>query len=78
MDEIQKLILDKLDKFDDKLDKFDDKLDKITSEKIPRILVDVARITERTGTQAKLYTSIGGGIAVLLSVGISIAASMWK
>lgn len=78
MDEIQKLILDKLEKFDGKLDKFDEKLDHITSEKIPSILVDVAKITERTSSQAKFYTLIGGGIAVLTSIGVSVAAMLLK
>lgn len=78
MEEIQKLILDKLQRFDEKLDKFDEKLDNITSEKIPSILVDVAKITERTSSQARFYTIIGGGIAILTSIGVSVAAMLLK
>lgn len=78
MDEIQKLILDKLDNLDSKHDKLDAKLDHVLAEKIPGILVDVAKISERTSSQAKFYTVVGGGIAVLTSIGVSVAAMMLK
>lgn len=78
MDEMQKLILDKLDTLDKKHDKLDAKLDHVLAEKIPGILVDVAKINERTSHTAKFYTIVGGGIAVLTSLGVSVAAMMLK
>lgn len=78
MDKVQKLILDKLDNLDSKHDRLDAKLDHVLSEKIPGILVDVAKITERTSSQTKFFTLIGGGIAVLTSIGVSVAAMMLK
>lgn len=78
MDEIQKLILDKLDHVEEKMDKLGDKIDNITSEKIPNILVSVAKINAKTGHQAKLHTILGGAIAVMTSIGISVAAMLLK
>ena len=74
----QDLILHMLEDLHTKHDKLDSKVDKIAEEKLPSILVDVARLNEKTSRDSKLYTLIGGGIAVLISVGSAVAMAIWK
>ncbi len=61
-----------------KLEALDSKVDKLATEKIPGLLVDVAVLNEKTSKTSKLYSIVGGGAAVVLSVGTSIAIALWK
>lgn len=64
--EVQTLILEQLTRLEAKLDK-------ITEEKLPGILIDVAKLNERTASDAKITSLIGGGLAVITSAIIAWA-----
>lgn len=61
-----------------KLDNLETKMDKIATDVIPTLKVEVALLTERTSRSAKTYTLIGGIVAVLTSIGVSLAVGLWK
>ena len=65
----------------DRLDTLEGKIDKVTTEVIPNLLVEVAKITTEitteTKTSAKIQSRIYGGIALLVS-SVSLAVAYFK
>jgi hypothetical protein len=53
-------------------------LKEVREKDLPEIRTEMAIFKERTSGQAKTYSLIGGVIAVLMSLGISAAAMVFK
>ena len=66
----------------EKLDSLDLKVDEVRTKDLPAIHTAMGilkvQVEERTGKKATLITTIGGVLAVISSIGISVAASMLK
>ena len=66
----------------EKMDSLDHKVDEIRTKDLPAMHTAMGvlqvQVEERTGKKATLITAIGGVIAVIMSLGISIVATMWK
>lgn len=64
----------------EKVESFDHKLDDVRTKDLPEIHkamgVMQVQIEERTGKKSMLITSIGGAIAVVTSIGVSVAVAM--
>ncbi len=56
------------------LQELKNELKQVRQSDIPNILVDIAGMKKELGSSSKLYASIGGGIAVL----ISAVMYLWK
>lgn len=64
----------------EKIEAFDHKLDEVRTKDLPEIHTAMGvlkvQVEERTGKKAALYSTIGGAIAVVTSIGASIAVAM--
>jgi F420-dependent methylenetetrahydromethanopterin dehydrogenase len=54
-----------------RLDKLEDKLDKVRTEDLPQVKIDVATLVNETSFSSKIYASIAGSLAILLSAAVS-------
>ena len=65
----------------EKIEAFDKKLDEVRTKDLPEIHkamgVLQVQVEERTGKKAMLYSTIGGAIAVVTSIGVSVAVAMF-
>lgn len=64
----------------EKIESFDHKLDDVRTKDIPEIHkamgVMQVQIEERTGKKSAMYSIIGGAIALVTSIGASVAVAM--
>lgn len=64
----------------EKLDSLDKKVDEVRTKDLPNIHTAMGvlkvQVEERTGKKAALYSTIGGAIAVVTSIGVSVAVAM--
>jgi len=66
----------------EKIESLDHKVDDVRTKDLPAIHTAMGvlqvKIEERTGKKATIISAIGGAIAVLTSIGVSVAAMMLK